>query len=329
MKTKIDFNKEKMKTIKILFLITAFFYNFYYTKAENLDVKANIDSWKYNFAIEVNLIATEKNSKIFYYTDWEWRMDKIIEFKSPILIKENTTLNFYAIWENFSETKIKENTYTFDYPKDIELSYKNKEIFIKNTSNEVLNLWYFKVEWDNLQYEIYKDTFVEKWESFKLNYEWKDLEVLKLISPDNKIINSFTIKNEIELKQTTEKINDIKKQDDENISNNEEEVETWATVNEESLPKIDESLESFADFSTWIVEKNIETINFPENINEVKKEESDFNINNEIKWSVINKKENNTYLILSAFVWVIIIVSFYNIFFVINNYRKQRKKIQN
>jgi hypothetical protein len=47
-----------------------------------------------------------------------------------------------------------------------------------------------------LQYEINKNTFLENNEDYEINYNLKNSEEVKLISPDNKLLANFIYKEE-------------------------------------------------------------------------------------------------------------------------------------
>lgn len=300
-----------MKKILIIFLV--FLSNFYVSYAKDLDVKANIESWKYDFVLEVNLIANKDWAKIFYYTDWEWRMDHIIEFTkwNPIIIKKDTILNYYAIWENYEETKIMENKYSFDYEKNLNLEYKNWKIFIKNNDNDVLNIWYYRLEWDNLNYEIYKDTFVEKWKSFELNYELKNNESIKLIAPNWKIITSYTYKEQKkEEVKKVEETKEIQKQEESpTIELEAKEVENITDENTKNQEEIKIEEVKNDDISKQEDQTNVE-------------KKDDFNISNEIKAST-QETNNSNKIFLNLFFMLIIWIFFYNSFIL---YKKLAKK---
>jgi hypothetical protein len=110
--------------------------------ANDLSVRSNIESGNYDFALEVYLVSNDKNAKIFYYTDGIGRFDTLKEFhkNNPILIKKDTTLNYYAMNEINNSTKIAESQYSFSYPKNIEISHKENTIFLTNNSQKTLNI---------------------------------------------------------------------------------------------------------------------------------------------------------------------------------------------
>jgi hypothetical protein len=306
---------------KILIWLLIFTLSFWITKANDLDINANLESWEYEFVIEVNLNANDKNAKIFYYTDGEWRMDHIYEYKKwkPLILKNYTTLNYYAIWENYTETQIKENIYEFNYPKKFKISFKNNKIIIKNENSDIVNFWYFRVNWDNLDYEVDKNTFIEKWESFEVNYNWKIWEELKLFSPDNKEIISYKIqaevkKEEIKVEDTKKEIVEINK--DESIKTEENsqswsvsETESWETTKDDNGETNNEVTQ---DIAIPTQESKIE-----------ENKEENIDLNEELKSSVTDKKNNSLTFIIYIFLFLVFWITAYNIVFVI---RKKIKK---
>ncbi len=179
---------------KIIIFIITLLLQINLLQAANLDVQTNLESWEYEFVIEVNIIANDKNAKIFYYTDWEWRMDNIKEFKKPLIIKEDTQLDYYATNTNYEDTLIKTSNYTFNYSKKIDITWDENKIIIKNNSWDIQNIWYWQIEANNLSYEINPNTFLENKDTFELNYVLEDNEEIKLISPDKKVVKSFVYK---------------------------------------------------------------------------------------------------------------------------------------
>lgn len=283
---------------KLLLIVLIFLFNINIWTAWNLEVKSNIESWEYSFPIEVNLISNDKEAKIFYYTDWEWRMDHIKEFKNPIIIKENTNIDFYATSKDYESTLIQTVNYTFSYPKEIEITWKNDKIIIKNNSQDVQNIWYWQVQAQNLDYEINPNTYLEIWKTFEIDYKLSNNEKISLISPDKKIIKNFTYK----IEQKTEK--------------SQNEIWTWNTLNnEEKVVNPDENKpknETWEYIETWKILKNNETKN-------------DFSLNNSLKTSVIESKNstkenksNNLYIIFFIFFIVII----YNIWLLLKKSEK-------
>lgn len=192
---KIALIKTKMKIKAIYFLSVFLLFWVSLTHANDLSVRSNIESGSYDFALEVYLVSNDKNAKIFYYTDGIGRFDTLKEFNknNPILIKKDTTLNYYAINEINNSTKIAESKYSFSYPKNIEISHKENTIFITNNSQKTLNIWYFKIESNLLNYEISKNTFLESWENFTLKYSPKKDDILTLFAPNGEKISSFEI----------------------------------------------------------------------------------------------------------------------------------------
>lgn len=302
------------KTIITLLLI---FFSFSTTKAANLDVNANLESWEYEFAIEVFLNANDKNAKIFYYTDWEWRMDHIYEYKkwSPLIFKNYTVLNYYAIWENYTETKIKENIYEFNYPTSFKINYENNKIILKNEVSDVVNIWYFKIIWNNFEKEFSKNTFLEKWETTEVKYDWKTWEEIKLYTPDEKLILTYKIKPEIIKETKKEEIEKIIPEEinDENIETSEENIKEEVTETQEEIST--ENIETPEENNDKQIKEDTKNI-----------ENEEFNLNDEIKSSVSEKKDNSLYFLIYWFILITFLITLYNIFQVVKNYKSSKKE---
>lgn len=288
---------------KVLSFMLLAFLNFWIAIASELNVKSNLESWEYNFPIEVNLISNDKEAKIFYYTDWEWRMDNIKEFKNPILLKEDTTIDFYATTKNFEDTLIQTSKYTFNYSKDINIEEKNWKIIINNNSQDIQNIWYWRVEANNLNYEITPNTFIDVNKNYEINYILEDNEKVILYSPNNKVIKNFTFKKPKE------------------------------------IPKIEEKKQMHEEVLNWtqsILEEKTPTLvpnQLNDNQTEAIKESSWFNLNDSLKTSVIDNKNttnknstkenksNNLYIILG----ILVLITIYNVWLFL---RKSEKFIK-
>lgn len=184
-----------MKQKILLFALLAWIAWYAVIFANDLQVRSNIDSGNYDFALEVYLLSNDKNAKIFYYTDGIGRFDTLKEFipNEPLIIKKDTTLNFYAINDMNNSTKIAEAQYSFSYPENIKLSYEDEKIIIKNISGKTINIGYFQIESELLKYEIYKNTFLWPQETYTLKYIAKPSDAIKLITPDGKQITRFEV----------------------------------------------------------------------------------------------------------------------------------------
>lgn len=276
-----------MKKI-ILFFLTILL-NFDIVWASSLEVRSNLESWEYNFPIEINLIATDKNAKIFYYTDGEWRMDHIKEFQNPILLKEDTVIDFYATNKNFEDTLIHTSTYTLNYSRDINIWEKNGKIIIKNNSGDIQNIGYWKVEANNINYEITPNTYIENKENYVIDYEVSEWEKIQLISPDNKITQTFIYKKPL-LKEEQK----ISTKTEVSI------IENEISLSSSSWTKIENN-----NMYTWVIDTIEKTSQEPE-----------ISLNNSLKSSVIdskaqekNTKSNNLFIILG----ILCIFTLYNI----------------
>lgn len=182
---------------KIILFLLLLWNIFWVTYAQKLEVKANIPSGTYNFPIEINLLVNDKDAKIFYYTDWEGRMDHIKEFTKPILLKENIQLDFYGTTKNYEDTLIQTNYYTFKYSDQIILTEKNGKLVVKNNSWDIQNIWYWTIEADNFSYEITPNTFLDAWDEYETQYTIKNKETGHFYSPDKQLKQSFMYKKEI------------------------------------------------------------------------------------------------------------------------------------
>lgn len=286
---------------KIYIFLTLFLLQIWQIFA-NLEVKTNLESGKYNFPIEINLISNDKNAKIFYYTDGVGRMDNIFEFTKPILLKSDTTIDFFATTKDFEDTPIQTVNYSFEYSDKIILILEKDKIILKNTDNEIQNIGYWKIESNNLNYEITPNTFLEKNKTFSINYTLGNNEKISLYSPDKK--------------KKSEKIYQIP-QIEEIItpSKNNQKIETISEIPEEiSTLTWEESV------LTWEISSqentSIET-HFLSG-SQLESTENSFEVNENITASVWEKKINNKIFFFLFYLLSIIILSIisYNIYIV-------------
>lgn len=291
---------------KILIFITFAFLQINLVLA-NLEVKTNLESWIYDFPIEINIIVNQKDAKIFYYTDWEWRMDNIKEFKKPILIKEDTQIDYYATNKDYEDTLIKTSIYTFNYSKNIDINWEKNNIIIKNNSWDIKNIWYWRVEANNLNYEINPNTFLENNKTFKISYSLEDNEEIKLISPDKKVIKTFVYKTPKEVSENLE----------EKIEENQKVEEILNSTWVENPPIINENQIENKELIKNEDEKIIENIG-----------NSWFSLNENLKSSTLDTKKtwnkNNIYIIILIF-WSLIL---YNVWLLLTK-TETYKKIKN
>lgn len=285
-----------MKKIIIWIILNLFFVNCFWFEDE---VKANIKWWVYDSFLEIYLNNKNPEAKIFYYTDWIWRFDNLIEYKkwTPIIITKDTSLNFFSVLNEFESTKIKEETYFFQYKKDLEIFILNNFLYIKNYSKNILNLWFREIKWDNYQKIIKKNTFIKPNEELKIDKIQDKINNLKLISPDKKIIiNEKIIK---EPKKEIQTLENIKEQEIEELKKNN--IEKFPTI------KIYENNKSVTENNKKI-------------INNIKTSVLDSNQKNK-------KKENNFYIFIVIFALFTFFMTLYNIFIVIKTWKKINKKI--
>ncbi len=286
---------------KIYIFLTLFLLQIWQIFA-NLEVKTNLESGKYNFPIEINLISNDKNAKIFYYTDGVGRMDNIFEFTKPILLKSDTTIDFFATTKDFEDTPIQTVNYSFEYSDKIILILEKDKIILKNTDNEIQNIGYWKIESNNLNYEITPNTFLEKNKTFSINYTLGNNEKISLYSPDKK--------------KKSEEIYQIP-QIEEIItpSKNNQKIETISEVPEEiSTLTWEESVLSWEISS----QENISIENHLLSGSQLESTENSFEVNENITASVWEKKINNKIFFFLFYLLSIIILSIisYNIYIV-------------
>lgn len=246
-----------MKKILFIILWLLFFQNSF--AVEDLSINANIDSWEYDQVLEVYLNSNNKDAKIYYYTDGIWRMNNLKEYKnSPIIIKKDTKLDYFATLNEFDTTIIKENNYSFNFPSYLKIYYEQNNIIIKNSWAETINLGYRNIKWLNLNYIIPSNTFLNPNEIYTLNYNISANEDINLYSPDQKVTQKYNYKpivtkinkNNEQTKNKLNPTNDIKK-------TSVDEVLAWAqasilnskTVDNISLPTY--SVDNF--FQTIII----------------------------------------------------------------------------
>lgn len=188
-------NKNKMKKI-IAFLGVIYFTSTSYAFAEKLDVDANYPSGEYNSVIEVYLNKSKEVNKIFYYTDWIWRIDNQMLYENPIVIKSDTELNYYGVAPEYQSTDIEWENYTFKYSDKVSLDYKKWFLIITNNEKESVNMWYWKVIWENIDKEIKRYTYLKAGKTIKIPYEINYWEEVKLESPNWEIKSTFKEKTD-------------------------------------------------------------------------------------------------------------------------------------
>lgn len=271
------------------------------TNIDQADVIATMNSWIYDKVINVKLIPNDDQAKVFYYTDSIWRFDEQIQYKlwSSIEIKKDTILNYHSISNNITASLIKENKYTFNYPKNLEIIFENNNIFIKNNENKNVYLRWWKI-WN---FEIKENIELFPSETYKYNYDLKENETISLFSPDDNKIDSFTkktIQKEIIIKN-----DNIKKEEDSNKNEAE---------NTNSIEKNDTKLENNSSeinnlVNTWEKIDERKSTNSLENSTWLEDSKWNLsNISNDLKTSIIDKKDskNNYNFIILIIVFFII-----------------------
>lgn len=170
-----------MKKYLLWLMLSSFFVPLSYA---TLIVKPNLEWWVYHFPIEIYLNTNQKNAKVFYYTDGIGRQDTTKQYRDPILLKSNTDLEYYAVWEEFEDTVIGKSIYTFEYSNALELIIKDNTVLIQNNSSEIQNIGYWHIEWLSLNYTISPNIFIEPKKYFSLDYHAKNGEKISLYAPD-------------------------------------------------------------------------------------------------------------------------------------------------
>lgn len=276
------------------------------TNIDQADVIATMNSWIYDKVINVKLIPNDDQAKVFYYTDSIWRFDEQIQYKlwSSIEIKKDTILNYHSISNNITASLIKENKYTFNYPKNLEIIFENNNIFIKNNENKNVYLRWWKI-WN---FEIKENIELFPSETYKYNYDLKENETISLFSPDDNKIDSFTkktIQKEIIIKN-----DNIKKEEDsnKNEAENTNSIEKNDTKLENNSSEINNLVNTWEKIDNNEIDEQKPTNNIE---NSTWLEDSKWNISNisnDLKTSIIDKKDskNNYNFIILIIVFFII-----------------------
>ncbi|MDD5213820.1 MAG: hypothetical protein PHG82_05330 [Candidatus Gracilibacteria bacterium] len=249
------------------------------TNTENSDIVASVESGTYDKVIDLKLIPNDDGAKVFYYTDKVGRFDEQIEYKlgTTITIKKNTTLDYYSASRNETASLIKENTYTFNYPKNINLSYSDNAIIITNNENKAIDLRGWKIKGNEFLYP----TIINSKDTYKYNYPMNDGETINLVSPDEKVNINFTYNIPKKVISLVKREISEKTSSSENTTNNETNpiTETGVNTNTASSGNTNESVNT----------GNIETSGTNET------GVTDNTLNNNLKTSILDsKKEKKT-----------------------------------
>jgi len=282
---------------KYILLILCYFS--FFNIAFSFDINANIESWEYDFPLEVYLNSDEKDAKIFYYTDSEGRFDNIKEYFWPIIIIWDTKLNYFAtLW--YKSTKIKENNYYFNYTSKLDLINKDDFLYLKNKSSDTQNIWLWRVKTDWLNFEIPKNTFLEVWEIYKINYQISKKNTFYLYSPDGKLSKNISLEKNIIIYEIKQDLNHIK----------DKEKNIEKIKNEEAI-KINEEINEEKNISDYIQ-------NTKSTVNDIKTLDNTWNTKSE-EHKKETKTDNTFYLMIYLFVFITLIVTAYNIYTVVKN----------
>lgn len=185
---------------KIVFVLWSFLLSISPTYAQ-LDVKANIAWGTYDSVLEVYLIANQKDAKIFYTTSPTGQVNELKQFQNtPILIKENTSLNFFAWAPEYESTKIQEENYTIRYPQNISVQYQDGKIILKNNSSESINIMYWSIEAGDFSHTFEKNSYIAPLGNITIPYhEKKSQQTFQLFSPDKHLVSTsiYTEKKQV------------------------------------------------------------------------------------------------------------------------------------
>lgn len=262
------------------------------TNTENADIVASVESGIYDKVIDLKLIPNDDWAKVFYYTDKIWRFDEQTEYKlgSTIIIKKDTTLDYYSASRNETASLIKENIYTFNYPKNISMSYSDNAIIITNNENKNIDLRWWKIKWNEFLYS----TVISSKDSYKYNYPMTDWENINLISPDEKVNISFTYnipKKEIQA---------VKREIPEKTINPETgSSEATTTINENTWISNNEATwNTIESFNTWNIETNSTSETWV----------NDNTLNNNLKTSILDSKQEKKTNPLVLIIWIMMLL---------------------
>lgn len=269
---------------------------------EASDVISTVNDGTYNKVIKVKLIPNDDRAKIFYYTDHIWRFDEQIEYKlwTEIIIKKDTTLNYHSVSNNYTASLIKENTYKFNYPSNLEIFYENGKISIKNNENKEIDLWYWVI-WN---FEIPENTIISPSDTYVYEHKLEANEKINLISPDEKIKKEFF--NEIIIPKVVHReikkeipSNEIKTEETKIIENTETIENNWETNNSWNILKTEEAT------------NNLELNSASKENTQVQETTNTNSLANNLKTSIIDtkKSKNNTFIVLVILffiVWIIL-----------------------
>lgn len=262
------------------------------TNTENSDIVASVNSGVYDKVIDVKLIPNDDWAKVFYYTDKIGRFDEQTEYKlgTTITIKKDTTLNYYSASRNETASLIKENTYTFNYPKNINLSYSDNAVIITNNENKDIDLRWWKIKWEEFLYP----TSISSKDSYKYNYQMNEWETINLVSPDEKVNISFTYNIPKKVIPVVRREIPEKTISSENTTNNETNpiTETWVNTNTASSWNTNESV------NTWNIETNSNAEAWVQ----------DNTLNNNLKTSILDTKQEKKTNPLVLIIWIIMLL---------------------
>ena len=300
------------------FLIISSISIFSFALAEEMDVTANIPTWTYDHAIKIELTPSLQNAKTFYSFNPNWTPVDSYLYTWSILIKSSTPLIFFSFVNTKVESKIKQNDFMIIYPDSINLSWnytldndKINWVNIMNNDSKTLDISYWEVKKDDVNFVIPDSTILNPWQTFSLDSKFSWTGYISLFAPDwekkdfmeiIEIIKSPEIKQEIipEAKYIPKKKIEISNDsidypaDSEKVKS--DNLNADINVNSENPDNIIWISENIWDSTSTTEPQKIETDN------------SDNSLNDNLKLSLNETKNQSNLQILFWIIWVLFVI---------------------
>lgn len=309
-----------MNKIFIILLLFFSFLNSLYAQSE-IKVDVNPPSWTYHSTQEIYLYSNKKWGKIFYYTDGVGKMKDILQYTKPIVIKQSTTLNFFAADNMYEETLIQTAKFDISYPKWLQIRLSSDSIEIVNQNWDIIDLWYWIIETQNLHYEIKPYTYREHGSSFSLPYQLSDTDKVILLSPDRKVRIEKTYQTQPQIP-----VLPIQQTDESNITQKIENTWSWE-LNENIQPISEDQNQMTSEEVESKEQEDIIILDTSLDFGKYEDQTENFQITQHITTSVIesHNSEKNIWNLLWLVAWVIVWVIALNIGIISRNYLQNNK----